>query len=75
MTPVLSFLFSFPETTRLHPLETVTFVSISAPAHVSDTTWPHRETQAAHRNTDEEKQKTVTPEKMTRAGQFRREIC
>ena len=51
-SPELS--FSVPETTRLHPLETVTFVSISAPAHVSDTTWPHRETQAAHRNTDEE---------------------
>ena len=62
MPPVLSFLAA-PETTTLRPLETVTFVSIFAPADVSDTTWPHRETQVAHRNTDEEKRKTVTLEK------------
>ena len=72
-SPELS--FSVPQTTRLHPLETVTFVSIFAPADVGDTTWPPREPQVAHRKTDEENQKTVTLEKMTRAGQFRREIC
>ena len=61
--PILSCLVGHLRKTRLRPLETVTFVNMSAKPHVIDTTWTFCEPLAAHRNSGEEKRKTVTHEK------------